>query len=193
MKSLKKTAVLLIVALSLTLMAIGAYFYFFIKMKDLAGQTIELGVKADELAGKESRIRNADTMMRNESVRIEKLSQYLIKESEIVVFTKKIEALAEESGIRLTIESLDSGIGDGGTAMLNFRIKAKGEFKNIIKFTALLENFPAKLEWKNVKLVREEGVTQVVDQKTTINKQSLSANPIWVAEASLSVLNFVKE
>lgn len=192
MKSLTKTAVFFIIALSLTVIAAGTYSYFFLKMKTYVEQTVVLNAKADDLEGREQRITSAATTMKNENTRIENLSLYFIKESEIVHFTEKIEALGKEAGVEeLAIKSLESGVGEKGSSTLNFSIAVRGEFQNVIKFTALLENFPAKFDWKNVKLVRENSVSGEVDETT---KKPLKApTPIWSAEISLTALNYVKE
>lgn len=193
MKSLTNTAVLFMVALLLTAVVTGAYAYFFIKMKDRAELTINLNTKVNDLEEKEKRIASSIITMRNESASIKKLSAYYIKESEVVLFTKKIEALGKEAGVKLSIESLESGVGEKGATTLNFRLKAKGDFQDVVKLVALLENFPAKFDWKSVRMVRVESVAEEFDQKDEIKNQSQAPKPVWSADISLVALNFIKE
>ena len=197
MKALTKKAVFFAIALSLTLIAAGTYSYFFLKMKGYAEQAIILNAKADDLEGRESRINTAVTTMKNESARITTLSSYFIKESEVVLFTQKIEAVGKDAGVELSIVSLDSGAGEKGATVLNFRVKAKGEFQNVVKFMGLMENFSAKFDWWTVRLEREDGsfgkIGEAEEEGNKERKFSQPSNPAWVAEVSMTALNYVKE
>lgn len=195
MKSLTKTAIFFVIALSLTLATLGIYSYFFFKMKNLAEQTIEINAKADAIDERDLRINNAANIIKSESDKVDKLSAYLIKESEIVEFTKKLDSFGEESGVKLSIESLEQGV-DGevvGSDALNFRLKVSGSFQNVAKFMSLLENFPAKFDWNNVKFTRSDGVVQKLIEENDKKNQEQTPIIVWNADISLTALNFIKE
>lgn len=193
MKSLTKTAVFFIIALLLTVVAAGTYSYFFLKMKDRVEKTIEFNAKEDVLEGREQRINTAVSAMKNDAPRIEKLSQYFIRETEIVDFTEKIEALGKESGVEFSMQSLDRVDVPSGASVLNLRVKATGDFQNVVKFMALLENFTAKFDWKNVKLVRNDGAAPEFDENGKLKKIQTNTTPTWSADITLVAFNFIKE
>ncbi|HAT68792.1 MAG: hypothetical protein A2481_03685 [Candidatus Yonathbacteria bacterium RIFOXYC2_FULL_47_9] len=183
MKSFSKTTLLLLSGLTLTATLGGAYTFLFVAMKNKTTATAELSAQNEALAGKESRVSSALSSVKEDSANIEKLSAYFIKESEIVAFTKKIELLGEQSGTEISLEALDPGVGVNDAPILNFRIVAMGEFQNVMRLIGLLENFPAKFEWKSVDLSRNE---TAVDPKAPKAAQ-------WEASISLAALNFLKE
>lgn len=183
MKSLTKTTILFLVALALTVALSGVYTFLFVAMKNKTTTTAELSAKNETLAGKESRVAASLSTIKEEKTSIEKFREYFIKESEVVAFTKKIELLGPESGTVLSLEALEPGIGIHSEPILNLRIVATGEFQNVIRLLGLLENFPAKFEWKNVDI--------------SLNDIPLGAKvpkaPQWKIVVSLSALNFLKE
>lgn len=183
MKSLNKTTILLLLGLALTTAFGGAYAFLFTAMKNKTAATAELSAKNETLAGKESRISSALSAVKEDSASIEKLSTYFIKESEVVAFTKKIELLGPQSGTVISLEALDPGVGVDNAPVLNFRIVATGEFQNVMRLMGLLENFPAKFEWRSVDLARTDAAVDAKAPKATL----------WRFSASLSALNFVKE
>ena len=189
MKSFSKTTILLGVALFLTIVAGSAYAFFFVAMRDKTQATAELSSKIGEISGKESRIASALSILKNETSDIEKLSAYFIKESEIIAFMKKIEELGPQSGTKLTIVSLDPGLTEKTVSFLNFRIKATGEFADVMRLLVLLENFPSKFEWKTVRLVRDSSAP--VEEAVPPAKVAPRA-PEWMVEVFLSALNFTK-
>ena len=189
MKSFSKTAILLISAVLLTAALGGAYAFFFAAMKNKTTQTAELSAKNETLAGKESRVASALSAIKGETANIEKLSRHFIKESEIVAFTQKIELLGPQSGTTLSLESLDPGVSTNNTPVLNFRIVAMGEFQNIMRLIGLLENFPAKFEWKSVSLSSYD----VIVEAETAKASKVLKRVEWKVSASLTALNFVKE
>ncbi len=190
MKTVNKTAILLLIALVFTLVSGGAYTFFFIAMKDKTEATADLLARTAELSGKESSLRSALSTIKSENANIDKLSSYFIKESEIVLFAKKLEDLGPQSRTDLSIESLDPGVTEKSVPYLSFRIKATGKFADIEHLLVLLENFPGKLEWKTVRLSRDGASAQQADTTTQV---VVTRNPQWTVEIFLTALNFVKE
>ena len=189
MKTPNKTIALLLIALVFTLVASGAYAFLFITMKNKTTATAELLEKTDELSGKESRIASALATLRDENTNIDRLSSYFIKENEIGLFAKKLEDLGHQSGTTLTLEALDPGVTEKTVAFLSFRIKATGKFSDIERLLILLENFPGKLEWKTVRLVRDISTDQQIG---TTTKKIISQSPNWNVEVFLTARNFIK-
>ncbi|MBI5401200.1 MAG: hypothetical protein HZB12_03765 [Candidatus Yonathbacteria bacterium] len=189
MKSFNKTTTLFGIALAFTIAVGSAYTFFFVAMKNKTEATATLSASSGELSGKESRVLSAGATLKSESVRVEKLSSYFIKESEIVMFTRKIEALGPQSGTTLTIESLDRGLTEKTVPYLNLRIKAMGKFADVMRLLTFLENFPGKFEWKTIRLVRDDSAKQ----QTGAHAPKSDNTTEWSAEVFLTVLNFVKE
>lgn len=189
MKSLNKTTTSFGIALALTIIAGGAYAFLFIAMKNKTEATAALSASSAELSWKESRALSAEMILKNKSTDIEKLSSYFIRESEIVAFTKSIEALGPKSGTTLTIESLDPGVTEKTVPFLNFRVKATGKFADVVRLLMFFENFPGKLEWKTVRLVRDDAVSQ----QAGVPVSKSGGAPDWSVEVFLTALNFVKE
>ena len=190
MKPLNKTIALLLTAVIFTLVASGAYAFFFVVMKNKTMATAELLEKTEELSGKESRMVSAHTTLRSESANIEKLSALFINEREIGLFAKKLEDLGHQSGTTLSLEALDPGLTEKTVAYLSFRIKATGKFADIQRLLLLLENFPGRLEWKTVRLVRDISTGQ---QVATTTKKIIPQSPNWNVEVFLTARNFTKE
>lgn len=194
--SLNKTAKLFIASMLMILAFAGTYIFFFISMRDKVTQAAELSLKAEDLSGKDARIDATLDILETEALTMEKISKNFIKESEIVDFAKTVETLGPLSKTKLTIESLEPGVGDRSIPVLNFRVKAQGEFKNIIALIALLENFPARLDWNSVRIAHIETpvVTVEADPKTKTPAKALPPGPpLWSTEISLTALNFVRE
>lgn len=192
MKSFKKTTILLFFAIALTAALGGAYAFFFIAMKNKTAATAELSAKNETLAGKESRVTSALAAIKGENTNIEKLNSYFIKESEIVAFTKKIELLGEQSGTTFSLEALDPGVDENNAPVLNFRVIATGEFQNVMRLAALLENFPGKFKLKSVNLSLGDRAEETADTATTKTPKAPKATE-WKITVSLAALNFVKE
>ncbi len=190
MRSLGKTVVLLLSAAMFTAASMGIYAFFFVAMKNKTEATAELLTKVAELSGKETRVTSASAVLKSESVNISKLSSYFIRESEVVVFAKKLEDLGVQSGTSLSIESLDPGLTEKTIPFLSFRIKATGSFSDVMRLIVLLENFPGKLEWKTVRLARDISLDQ---QTGTATQGATTQTPKWSVEVFLTALNFVKE
>lgn len=187
-KSLNKTTILLGIAIAGTLVATAVYIFFFLSMKSKTQAATEISAQLDELSGKQQRYTTAASSLQSESSRIEKLSSFFIKESDIVRFTKKIEALGPKAGVALSLESLDPGMTEAGVSFLNFRIIAQGRFENTEKLLLLLQNFPGKFEWKTVNLARDNRGSSEVGTSTP-----KTGTQKWRAEVSLVAYNFIKE
>lgn len=190
MKANKKTLILLGIATTFMLAVVGLYSFLFYVMKNKAANTATINEKIEELSGRESRIASSVSILRREEDNMAKVSAYFFKENEVVAFAKKIEALGAQSGTALTIEALDQGFTEKTVPFLNFRVKATGKYENVNRLLMLLENFPGKLEWKTIRLVRDsEPVIEVKAGDKT--PKPVSTSPQWRVEVFLIALNFV--
>lgn len=192
MKTSKKTLILLATAVVFTLAASGLYAFLFFTVKNKTEATSALSEKIEEISGKESRLVSSVSLLKRENAGIEKISALFFKENEVVNFTKNIEDLGEQSGAALTIESLERGSAENGTPFLSFRIKATGEFGDIMRLLVLLENFKGKFEWKTVRLVRDTEPVVSVQAGQKLPKTATPL-PMWRAEVFLVALNFVNQ
>lgn len=159
----------------------------FFSMKNKTEESMKFSEKINELSGKESHTASAASSLRRESINIDKISSFFFKESEISVFIKKVEALGPQSGTTLVIESLEKGFTEKTVPLLTFRIKASGNFSEVSRLLLLLENFPGEIEWKTLRVVRDD--FEAGDAGAT----SRNGVPRWRVEAFLTILNFVNE
>ncbi len=191
MKKITKTQILLVGSLTFMVLVVSGYIFFFSAMKKKTNNTGEFLMKMEELSGRNEKLYAAVSVLKDEAGRVEKLKSYFIKESEIVAFTKNVEALRVLSGVSLSIESLEPGLGDANTPILNFRIKAAGKFQEVMHAITLLENLPAKLEWKSMRLLREnDGVILVVEKDAP---PVTFKDPRWLLDVTAVAINFVHE
>jgi hypothetical protein len=188
MKTPNKTKVLLGIAIVCTLVAGGLYTFFFISMKNKTDEAVALSAELSELSGAQLRYASAGAVLKGEQENINKLTAYFIKESEIVAFTKKIEALGQNAGVTLSIESLDPGVTPAGAPLLSFNIIAEGKFENTQRLLSLLQNLPGKFEWRTVRFAREGTIAP--DGISTLSSGGAAK---WKVEAGLVALNFVRE
>lgn len=193
MKANKKILILLGTAVAFMLAVGATYAFLFFITKDKTEATALLSEKIDELSGREARIASSLLALRNQSANVDKISAYFFKESEVVSFAKKIEALGAESRTTLTIESLDQGYTEKTVPFLNFRIKATGKFSDVQSLLMLLENFPGKLEWKTIQLVRLDLPPDSAQVSTSSPKVAVSKGSLWRADVFLVALNFTNQ
>ena len=191
MKPFNKTTIIFIISLALIVVTGGSYAFFFMVVKDKNKSIAEFLAKNEELMGRESRLKLAESSIKKEQSNINKLSSYFIKESEVVAFAKKIEILGNESGAILSLELLEPGVVEGGIPILNFKIKARGGFQEVMKLMILLENYPTRFEWKSVNLARDDSGSAPM-AKQNIRTPNVFA-PQWILTASLLASNFLKE
>lgn len=193
MKKTKKTPLLVLIAALVALGVSGAYTFFFIAMKKKTELTTEINTEAKNLEVRQSKISFTLASLKERSEDIQKLDEYFIKKSEIVDFAKNLEALGQNSSTTLSIEALDPGFSADKAPILSFRIEARGTFVNAMRALELLENFPTKLEWTSVKIVRLEGEEQAPAVK--IKKQGVVEPrvPLWKLSVAASALNFTQQ
>jgi hypothetical protein len=195
MKTINKTIILFASAVVVAASSGTAYAFFFFAMKDKAEETAQLSLTSEALSNNESRLSTSLSAIKGENENVDKLSGYFIKESEIVAFTQKMELLGVQSGTALTLESLEPTLDVKKEPVLNFRLKATGSFKDVMRLIVLLENFPAKFEWDTVQVGRDDGLLEGGSPTTGKPgaKKGAPTSPLWSLSISLRALNFIKE
>lgn len=193
MKANKRTLILLGTAAIFMVSMIGLYTFLFFAVRNKTESTALLSDKITELSGRESRIASSVSVLRSQDSNIQKLSSYFFKASEIVSFTKKIEALGPLSGTTLVLASLDQGVTEKSVPFLNFQINASGKFADVERLIVLLENFPGRIEWKTIQLSKDSSPTVEVSSDGKPAKVSPVVISSWKLQASLTALNFVNE
>lgn len=187
-------------ALTFALAMSSGYAWVFFSIKNKTIATTPISEKIEEITGREARIASSVSLLRKEEPNIEKLSAffYSFKESEIVKFTRNIEALSEQSGATVTLDALEQGPGEKTAPYLNFRITAVGTFPQVYRLILLIENFPGKIEWKTVNLTAEDSsakeVAPVIDPKTGKEIPQPAKEPEipqWRITALLTARNFI--
>ena len=188
----KTTIVLLGIATFFMLFSVGIYTFLFVSIKNKSEKNSVVSEKIDELSGKESRIAASVAVLRRANDDVEKLSTFFFKENEVVSFAKKIEELGAQSKTSLSIEALEPGGGDKNVPIINLRIKATGNFEDVMRLLVLLENFPGKFEWKSVRLSRES-LSPEVDPNEKKSLKIVTLAPTWRVEVGLVALNFINK
>lgn len=184
-----KTAALLIGAIVITLSLAGAYPFVFLSMKGKIARAGDISAQAEDFESKRGTLSRTLIFLKESAGDIEKIKAVFIKESEIVSFTRALEALGAQSGTELSLESLEPLTGAGKEPVLNFRIKATGTFAQVMRLEELLENFPAKIEIGSVRSARSDAGATSLEGKRAL----APSVPTWEFYVAARVLNFSKE
>lgn len=192
MNDLKKTITLLIGAVFTIVLIVGAYGLLFYSMKGKIESANEVLARADDFENTQGKLSRTLAFLKESEVGRQRVDARFIKERDIALFAQQIEALSTQSGVTLSIESLEPGIDVRKKPVLNFRIKAGGTFAEVMRIEELLESFPARFDVSALRLVRidsSQGAAVVGTGKTT----SVSRAPQWELNATISAINFIKE
>lgn len=192
MNEFKKNTVLLAGAILLFIGVASAYGLSFYSMKGKIEGANEVLSRADDFENAQGVLSRTLAFLKESELGRQRVDARFIKEHEIASFAQQIEALGAESGVTLTLESLEPGIDFRKKPVLNFRIKAEGTFANVMRTEELLENFPARFDVSTLRLVRVEnnqGASVSGTGKTTPSSRA----PQWELNATISALNFIKE
>lgn len=189
MSTLRKTRILLALAVLVTIMTSGAYALFYAVIKEKARIAEEVGLRANDIESKQGKLSLSLAVLKDRTPDIEALNAAFVMEDDIVFFVQSIEALGSRSGTTLKIESLDPRIGGKDVnPTLNFRLAASGKFNQTMYLLKLLETFPAKIEWGEVRLSRTDIAVSPEDEKG----KSVPL-PSWELRIAGSILNFIHE
>lgn len=192
MKEFKKNTVLLAGAILLFIGVASAYGLSFYSMKGKIEGANEVLARAEDFENTQGTLSRTLAFLKESKLGRQRVDARFIKEHDVALFARQIEALGAESGVTLSIESLEPGVDFRKKPVLNFRIKAEGTFANVMRAEELLENFPARFDVSTLRLVRVDNSQGAVVSGTG---KSTPANraPQWELNATISALNFIKE
>jgi predicted O-linked N-acetylglucosamine transferase (SPINDLY family) len=191
MKKIGTTGILFVVAVAVAAGVSGAYLFFFAAMKGKAESATEISVRAEDTRTKQGKLSVILAALKGESEHINKLDGYFIKEREIVSFAKSLELVGTSAGAVMTIEALTPQTNKDNTSTLSIRLKAVGKFANLMRALELLENFPAKIEWSSVDILREDAETAPIVKGKNAAPQIIF--PVWKLTMTGTALNFIRE
>lgn len=192
MNELKKNITLLIGAILLLVGVAGAYSFFFYSMKGKIEGANEVLSRAEDFENAQGTLSRTLAFLKESELGRQRVDARFIKEHEIASFAQQIEALGAQSGVTLSIESLEPGVDFRKKPVLNFRIKAEGTFASVVRTEELLENFPARFDVSTLRLVRVDN-SQGASVSGTGKTVPPSRVPRWELNATVSALNFIKE
>jgi len=152
----KKTKILIVILLVIDIISLGVFVFLFSFTKNLIAESID----------KENDIK---TELKKEDIRIlmkgdlslskiyqKELANYMIPSGGTVDFIKTLEQLSLNSGVKSDIKTVASekyNEGDSiGEELLRINMNITGEWKNVEFFLSSLENYPLKIDIKNISL-----------------------------------------
>jgi len=192
MNEIKKNIPLLIGAVLMVLGIAGVYAFLFYSMKGKIESANEVLARADDFENAQGTLSRTLAFLKESELGRQRVDARFIKEHDVALFARQIEALGAQSGTTLSIESLEPGLDFRKKPVLNFRIKAEGTFASVMRVEELLENFPARFDVSTLRLVRVDSsqgaVVSGTGKSAPVNKA-----PQWELNATISALNFIKE
>jgi hypothetical protein len=166
----KKTLAVISVVLLATLWAYSLLFLEVRKVnKEIASIQHEINSEDEREAG----LKLAGRGVNETTIDREYLKGLFVGKSGTVAFIEKIESIASESGVSVTISSLivePSTFADLEKILIKFN--AEGSWQNMYQFMLRVDSLPAALEWNRYSLF----------------KQAKEGNNLWTLSGDLSVL-----
>lgn len=192
MNELKNNILLLLGAVLIFIGVAGVYGFLFYSMKGKIEGANEVLSRALGFENAQGTLSRTLAFLKESELGRQRVDARFIKEHDVALFARQIEALGAQSGVTLSIESLEPGIDFRKKPVLNFRIKAEGTFASVVRTEELLENFPARFDVSTLRLVRVDS-GQGASVSETGKTAPLSRAPQWELNATISALNFIKE
>jgi len=152
----KETKRLLIIMVATNLLIIGLFIYVYNYTNNLINKSIntESDIKI-ELQKQDARIMMKNDLISSKTYQ-EKLKEYIVPSEGTVNFIKLLEQLALNSNIKSDIKNVATENDNknilASTELIRINMDVLGEWKNVQFFITLLENYPLKIEIKNVYL-----------------------------------------
>ncbi len=152
----KQTKKLVITLLLIDILSIGIFVFLFILTKNLIAQSInaENDIKT-ELKKEDARVLMKDDLVLGKTYQ-GKIMNYIIPSDGTVDFIKTLEGLVLNTGLKSDIKNVveepynkDDSV---GLDAIRINMDVLGEWKNIQFFLKLLENYPLKIDIKNMSI-----------------------------------------
>lgn len=192
MKEFKNNILLFLGAVLIFIGIAGMYGFLFFSMKGKIEGANEVLARAGDFENAQGTLSRTLAFLKESELGRQRVEARFIKEHDVALFARQIEALGTESGVTLSIESLEPGVDFRKKPVLNFRIKAEGTFANVMRTEELLENFPARFDVSTLRLVRVDNSQGAVVSGTG-KSAPVNRAPQWELNATISALNFIKE
>lgn len=192
MNETKNNILLLLGAVLIFAGIAGGYGFLFYSMKGKIEGANEVLSRAEDFENAQGTLSRTLAFLKESELGRTRVEARFIKEHDVALFARQIEALGAQSGTILSIESLEPGVDFRKKPVLNFRIKAEGTFASVMRVEELLENFPARFDVSALRLVRTDNSQRAVVAGASKSVPASRA-PVWELNATISALNFIKE
>jgi Tfp pilus assembly protein PilO len=151
----KNTKISFIIIFILDLVFIVAFFAMFIFVQRKISDTIE---KEDNIRNEIKKVESnalMDKELSNNKNYTDKLSEYIVSSNGIIDFIDILEKSISDNNLKSDIKSLVYEVGSiPNLELARIKIDVTGEWKNVIFFLKLLENYPLKISIENVSFKR---------------------------------------
>lgn len=167
------------------LFVLGYFMYRDIRNKNEHISNLEqrLSLKSD----KQSYLISTQTVLQNSKPDISRIENSIISKDGDVRFIENIESLARNSGLSITIDSLNSSdiseAVSGEVVGLKIKAKTEGNWAGTYRFLAELESLPVKVK------IDRFGLSNTGSQAITTSKISNSGNS-WQSNFEIFVLKY---
>lgn len=176
MKNTPHHSVLLILALSVTILvgAVYGYMHYVVKIS-IARAATARDIVALEKANK-GREQGVRALHERTAIARASLSQFFIPADRVVEFIEAIEALGPQTGSIVTLSSIDDvppgQIKESKYGLARAHVEARGSWSSVMRALSLAENFPYAISV----------------QDTRVDSEGKSGGSSWKAEFTLEVL-----
>ena len=177
----KKTKISLIVISIIDLALIVSFFAMFLFVQGKISDTIE---KEDNIR-KEIKKDESNALMNKELLNnknyTEKLSEYIVSSSGLIDFIDILEKNISNNNLKHDVKSLVYEAGSiPNLELARIKIDVTGEWKNVIFFLKLLENYPLKISIDNVSF-----------KKFSEYEVGSKNIPQWIGSFEFAVLKYI--
>ena len=130
---------------------------------------------------KEEELTNIKRNLAEKEEERSKVESYFVRKSGLTTFIERLEGLAKEAAVELTLNSVDLGEGSAGGQFgeLTLSYQATGGFANLYNFLGATENLPLKLK------VIKTDLNHAGDPK--------KLESLWKGSFTLKVLSFIND
>ena len=166
----------------LDLLALNSYAFFYLTISRLNSATRDMGETLLLVQKKEVELINLKKILIEREAERAKIESYFVKKSNLTLFLERLEDLARQASVKLTLNSVDVVEGSAGGQMgeLNLSYQATGDFTSLYNFLAATENLPLKLKIIKVDL-------------TGTSEDSKKTGSTWNGSFNLKVLSFIND
>ena len=146
-----------VLAVGMLLVAVGAYAWIFTEVRSTVA---DVSLKAEEtqlLTTQNAHTQTVRRVVRDTEASRAELNSFFVTEEGLVQFLEDIEAIGEDIGVRLIVDSVSAGKPidkDAFLVPITLNLKTEGTFKNVFHMLELLEAFPKVLTIERTRLTQ---------------------------------------